>query len=372
MKRTEALAHFQEQFVDNTLLDRLTDLDTYFWRQKDILRQTLQDNFISLCQTIADSQTQQTTPVGFINLSLLRTSLLEDQAVYQWDVYGAQWYGDPLSVGGYYSADWAFDYLKQAAAELETLRRSYMGVVIRQDVGRITQREAPFFHAYVVALVRYMLRDVELIPEFQAMSKAPSFYICVGEYFDWCDIAYFSYAAPANPNKMKRRLHIGSCDYSAMKNIDFSHGDYAFSSFCFSDARGSDFSHSNLYFAQCTGTDFRGCRLAGADLKHVQIADADFSGCQLQQADLGWAEGGAGVDDEENLAFLGVNFQGSDLTDAFFTGADLRRADFRGAILRGTDFQDAKLKEAIFYTKDKEQLDVTPEQIAEIYWVDGG
>jgi len=373
MERTQALEHFRERYVGNTVLDQLETLDRYFWQQKDDLRQALQTNFVSLCQKIMDRQTRDPKPVGFINLSLLRTSLLEENTVYRWDVYGQEWYGDTLDVGGCYHADWAFDYLKQAKVKLEVLRRPYMGAVIRQDVGVIMQQETIFFHAYVVALLRYMLRGVEAIPEFQAVIKASTFYLCVGEYFDFCDIAYLAYTNPPNANKIKRRLKEGDSAYKPMKETDFSQGDYSFSNLSFSDARGSDFDHGNLYSAQCVGTDFRGCRLEGADLKHSNISDADFSSCRLRQADLGWAEGGAGVDDEEGIkSFLGVNFRNSDLTDTFFTGADLRRADFRGATFHETDFQDARLKEAIFYTKDKSQLDLTPEQIAEIHWVEEG
>lgn len=395
MNRTEALAHFNERYLNPTLIEKIQAVNQYFLQNKKPLSEEFTDNFRCLCKYITTQQEQKDGgAIHSISLSLLRTSLNDDKALCRWDVFDAtgrwEWQTDYHT----YDITWATRYLSEIIEKLEPVRRKYVLNLIRHDLSGIMQTQIEGFFVYIRQLMYNVLRwyDLTNIQEFQKIEKCFPFSINVGDFLDAYQPVYMDSGPLQTAPNMKIRLKRKPCQcFQTLKNIDLADNEYTNINFSYSDVSGSNFSGSKMSGGMYISTQMKESNCFGSDFSNSNIFDADFSASSLEQANYSYVKGGrrlgrdilnipqilrectqegAVVDPASIPSFLGVCFYGSDLTQTNFTGADLRCADFRNAIFKNTNFAQCILDGAAFFKRDQGKLQLTPDQIQAISWIE--
>jgi len=125
-----------------------------------------------------------------------------------------------------------------------------------------------------------------------------------------------------------RRLHALIASGQSVEFEDFTGADLTGLDFAGADLRGV-FVESALL----AGVDLSGARLDGAVLAHADLTGACLSGASLRDANLG------------NSTFTGVQADGADFGDAIFYKADLTGSDFTRSRLDGADMTDVVFKD---------------------------
>lgn len=146
-----------------------------------------------------------------------------------------------------------------------------------------------------------------------------------------------------------------------------------------SDLRGMNFTKSHFIRVDFSDSDFSNGMLCGTEWQHCKLVNTCWKGAALFGAAFLNSDLSGGDFSEiiapvvpDNIYFSllsdldGLCFHGSNLESASFAGADLRGADFRGAQLKNTDFSGAFLAGAAFHKEILEQIELSPDQLAQI------
>ncbi|WP_110954336.1 pentapeptide repeat-containing protein [Anaerosinus massiliensis] len=395
MNRAEALTHFHERYLNPMLIEKIEEANHYFIENKTRLSETFLENFKQICKYIVSQQEQEKgRPIHSINLSLLRTSLNEGNAFCRWDVFDDAGRWEWETEYQTYDITWAAHYLSEIIETLEPERKKYLFNLIGHDLAGIKQTYIENFFVYIRQLMYNVLRwyDLTNIPEFQAIEKCFPFSIHVGEFLDTYKPIYMDSGPSQVIPNMKNRLKRKPCQcFQTLKNINVTDREYANINFSCSDVSGGNFKGSKMSGGMYVNTRMKESNCVGSDFSNSNIFDADFRDSSLAQANFSGVKGGrrlgldilnipqmlkgctqedAEIESDGIPSFLGVSFYRSDLTQTNFTEADLRFGDFRKAIFHNTIFTGCLLDGAIFLEKDRTSLQLTPEQIAEIDWVE--
>lgn len=378
MDKAEALAHFEENYVQAKLIEKLLQTEEYFRSHQDELADEFLRSVGAIGMKINLMQSKgEIGKVGYINYGMLRSSILDRSPIYRINVYNKEWYFDreQKECQGEYDGNSVFRFLDELETELDEPRKRYFGAISPVDLELVKLREAAKFNQFIIHLAGYALNKGDSIEELSNIAKEEEFEVRVGEYYDLSEVVYKEDTRGKGSEAVKEWLedkHEDQYVAAVLKNLDLSGGDYGGI-----DLRRVDFSGSRL--RQCglqecllIKAGFRKCLLNDTDFSGAMIHDADFSGANLKGAAFFGAEGSRGI--REALisgiySLSGVNFAGANLTETDFRYANLPGADFRNANFQNTDFQGANLKNARFSESDLEQVDFTEEQRESVVWV---
>jgi uncharacterized protein YjbI with pentapeptide repeats len=375
MNKSEALQHFQKNYVKPIGQKQLLAVETYFQDHLEELAAGFRDSFQAICRHAQAMQTRNSKgPIGYLHYSWLRTKLLGQDYRVLSEAYDGNWYLDRRECLLEYDTAWLWRFWAEFAAELEQKRRPYLDQITAADLELITRREVSKYGQYLVSLARYALNRVELGPEYQAIAKEPECEVRVGEYRDLSEIVRKTDTRSKDLQAIRRWLAekagLDYC-YEVFSNLDLSQGDYEGLDLRYCDLRECDLSDSNLQNTTLLGTNLADSRLDRAQLQGALLYEADLHNCSLRNADFSESEGPAGPlpgPEWQAPGFRGVNFAAADLTDTVFRDVLLPGADFRGAILERTDFCGADLQGALFTAADRQQIRLTKKQSAQVRW----
>ncbi|MFT9368113.1 hypothetical protein [Paenibacillus polymyxa] len=181
MNRREALNHFHKTYAEDMLHEKLYQVAVLYEHRKEELIFSFIQSFQSICLQANSAEADKTT-IGYITYSMRRTYLRERIYNYVIEVYGVNWYFDPLPYRGTYDAGWAFGLLAELEDELSRLRKPYMNKVIQPDVERFVLQAAWEFHQYILKLAKDAMQQAVQLPEFEALKCENDLEIRIGEY----------------------------------------------------------------------------------------------------------------------------------------------------------------------------------------------
>jgi uncharacterized protein YjbI with pentapeptide repeats len=377
MNRIEALAHFENNYVQAKVLEKILQAESYLWQNRDQLAAEFRESLRIICRKIKALQMDgQLDKVGFINYALLRSALLTKKPQYRIDVYNKEWYFAPTQpeCPGEYDASRIWRFLDGLEAELEEPRRLYLNQITPVYLEQVKLREAVPFNQLIISLADYALHQDAPIAELTEIFKEAEFEVRVGEYYDVSEVVYKEDRRPKELEVIKEWLedkHENQYIAAVLQKLDLSGGDYRELNLRRVDFGGSNLSDSKFVNSTLIKARFNNCLLNQADFSEAVIHDANFNGAELKQANLFAVQGVRGMAEtmeSQIYSVWGVNFRGADLTKADLRHADLRGADFRGAQLLQTKFYGAKLDNATFDQAALSNLDLNATQIKTINW----
>lgn len=364
------LSSFRKLEVEKLREEKLDNLERFYQENKDELKEKFLESFRKLCRTSIEKK-----EIAYINYSLLRTSLLRNKNEYLVEVADENWFLDRENIKSEYNVNWAFKYLDELTEELNQARRVYMGRVKDHHIESIRLLEAEKYNRYILALIRYSLKDIDKIEEFKELDLREELEIRVGEYRDISKIAYKKDKREKNPFIIKEFLEEkdedDSYSYQVYKGIDLKNGDYEYLDFRYCDFRESNLRESNIQNAILLGANFENSVLEKVDFKDSIINECNFKNANLKGADFSRCEGANCERRKYDWIIVGfepIDFRGAELEDSSFNYTNLEGADFRGAKFNNTSFRGAKLYKARFLERDREKLNLEERQIKDVIW----
>lgn len=363
MKKAEALQHLYEQVALPALEECVAALEFFFLENRERLVADFVEAMRQFAIQIKERQARGAMPaVGFIHLSLLRTSVLDGSNQYLLEAYTDKWYWDEVACFSRYDAGWAFQEISGLLRLLEERRKRYMGVLDAPDVERMVLKELDFFAQFVTALARLSLSEVVRLPEYKQLEKAQRFQIRVGEFKDLSEPIYVEDIQAREEEEARKLLEQtkgAQCTHETFANMQLREIKADQLDLRFNDFSSSDLANSE--FRQCVlmGTRWIGSKLTNADFRHSLLCDADFRQSDLRGANFTYTDGQTSNDKRyRQPGLLGIRFD----------QANLEGADFRHSRLYKASFCGANLRQAIFLERDQDRFALTDEQREEICW----
>lgn len=380
MNRSEALAHFEQNYVQPKVIEKLVQAQQYLMQHWDDMVAEFRDSFREICRQICTMQAmEELGKVGFIQYSMLRSAILERRPVFRINAYTKEWYYDldQKECQTEYQGGAISRFLDELEAELDIPRRKYLNQITPVDLEQVKLREAKHFNQLVVYLAEYALANCDPVKEWQDLAKEAEVEVRVGEYYDISEVVFKEDTKTKDAVAIKEWLedhHENQYVAAVLKDLDLAGGDYRELDLRRVNFSGSDLSDSNLERSLLIKARLAGCRLSKCNFSEAAIYDADFSNTDLRGTSFFAAEGSKGIAPEQVArsiySFAGVNFAHANLEAVDFRYANLSGANFVGANLAQTSFYGAELQNAIFSKAALEQAEFDETQLEAIIVID--
>ena len=272
-------------------------------------------------------------PCAYMTISLLNTSLLEKQPLFQADFYDGDWvYGDSWSRGRM-PADFLFreweGFRSKAMDSRFYVRNKLQEIAIASLFWGTAEKILYLFACFA----KYFARELAQLPEFRALEKEDAMYVTCGTYLDWQERIYGILPeldltdVPENEQTSFREFRGKTYRHQVFRELDLRHGS----------------------FYDCT---FRHCVF-----HNVNLSDGYFKNCRFRDTDF--VEVGMAGCVWEDSDFKSCNFQGSGTMaegDEYFAESEMARVRFTAVRAVNCDFSHFRLKEC-------GDMDVSLEQV---------
>lgn len=189
MDRDAALQDLLEKHVFTEWIHDLALIENNFLTRQQAIEDELIAALESLCQ-LATLQHEQGRKgdIRYIYISLLRTRVMKNKAVYRIDAYDENWFLDETECAVEWSADFVFEPLFNRMTKLEQLKSDYARKITTMDIEQIQQIEAVKYHLLTVEFLKSQMPVFIASPSLERMSKANACTIFAGEYRDDSEI----------------------------------------------------------------------------------------------------------------------------------------------------------------------------------------
>ncbi|MEK5321130.1 hypothetical protein NSS94_17990 [Paenibacillus sp. FSL L8-0644] len=185
MDRDAALQDLLEKHVFTEWIHDLALIENNFLTRQQAIEDELIAALESLCQ-LATLQHEQGRKgdIRYIYISLLRTCVRKNKAVYRIDAYDENWFLDETECAVEWSADFVFEPLFNRMTKLEKLKSDYARKITTMDIEQIQQIEAVKYHLLTVEFLKSQMPVFIASPSLERMPKANVCTIFAGEYRD--------------------------------------------------------------------------------------------------------------------------------------------------------------------------------------------
>ena len=360
--------------VPRELTQCLNELEFYFQKNKKEIRHKFVNSFKVIFQKIGVQD--KISDIAFINITLLRTDILDNYFLYSVYVYDEDWYfGSELYIGDFDVSEIYQFYIKLKSL-LNSLSKKYIGGVTLADVEKNWLNLTEYFHLYVVKLMRYAILEAVESEEYKTIKKAKQLEILTGEYYEPCNLIYVD-----GKNRLDDDLYrwLQEKDENAycvqdFRSLNLSNTNYNTYNFLYSNFQNSDLRETDLCECNLIGARFNNAYMTGTNFKFSNISECDFTGASLIGADfsysLAYTEKSAFseliLDNSNYPGQTEVIFRRCNLTNTNFYGAVIIGGDFTNSIVNNANFSNAVLYRSIFSRDQINQLKLTTEQLKQI------
>lgn len=181
---------FQKHVLDRWQYD-LPLIDRRYNEEKEAIDRSFCDVFHELCTQAARQQGQgDKGEIHTIYVSYLRTSIMDNNALYRIDAYDENWFLDITECAVKWDASFIFDPLFKRMDELEVQKSAYARKITSMDIEQIKQMEAIKYHLLAVEFMRSMVPVLLDVPGYHQMAKSSKFCLLAGEYRDQSEVLY--------------------------------------------------------------------------------------------------------------------------------------------------------------------------------------
>ncbi len=336
--------NFRNEYLEIKNRALLAANDFYFSHmdeQSAVFRESLE----KACRRVGRMQGQGYPDVEYMEVTMLRTRLLEHDYHLPIMVYGEDWYADPGQFqAGEADAGEIFSFYEAMVQETASLVKKYRAKLPGRMLEACMCSAAEFFWGYVELACQRAVMG--FVPE--GMGITEQFRVRVCEYMGYGTVC---------------RRHTPAMDQEQMRKW---FGKREEDVYRFRDYRGHDFGGWDFAGLDLSGCDFSGCRLDGCSFEGADLTGAWFCGSSMKDACM------------RDAWIPGARFDGADLEGAVFEGAysackingDVWRrpdnewasfvrcrlggADFRFSAIECADFTGADLEGAVFSDAHRE------------------
>lgn len=363
-----------EQFYDRDCVPILSELYRKIKtdiknREAEIKRKWL-GTLDRACRKIAQCQKEKgLEAIAHIQITYLRTRLLQKDYRYAVYAYGREWYGGREIYAGNLDVSMFFVPFEEAWRKLEKESLKYIQKVTKTDVERLMLEESGRILLFVMSLLRKWRRELLQTEGFGMLQTEPYFQIQAGEYYEPGYVLY-TCIEEKEEKKIKRtfRKQKNYCGHD-VRNMRLDEMEFADMEFMDTDFTGS--SMRNCTFDACimqgavmerailTGAVFTDGIMEESEWRESDLRDARFEECLFYSGEKPYAE--AFLPDYEKVTFRNCKMEGTKFIRCALNGADFTKTD-----VRGCEFTGSSLAGCRFHKEQAEQLNLSELQMAQI------
>ena len=328
----------------------LLAVNTYYFSHMEELTDCYRKSLQKACDQVGRMQASGYQDVEFMEITMLRTRLIEHDYHVPIMVYGTEWYGDmEQTQAGEIDAHGIFSFYEDMVQKTASLAKKYRSKLPERILEICMCSTADSFWNYVdMACKRAVMGFTP-----KGMSITDQFRVRICEYMGYGAVC---------------RRHLPFMEREQMKKWFEKEEEEVYR---FRDYRGSDFAGWDFSRLDLTGCDFRNCNLKGCSFAEADLTGAWFCesnlteacfrdawvvGTRFDRADL---EGAVFEGTYSSCRFNDDLWRRPDNEWASLSGCRLKNADFRFSAMECADFTEADLEGAVFHEEHKNyyQLD---------------
>lgn len=187
----KVLSEFEEKYVTNQWPYKFLEVDEMYKSDKAAIEENLIETFEKACKKAIELQEKQLKgKIKYIYISLLRTSILENNGEYRIDLYDENWFLDKEETGINMDLNFIYVPLFDLIKELKEKKKEYGRTITDMDIENIMFKEVYKFHILAVEFLKNIVEKFVTTPAYEAMEKAEDIKILAGEYMDEVEMIY--------------------------------------------------------------------------------------------------------------------------------------------------------------------------------------
>ncbi len=343
MKRSEALKHFEEEYINRYVREMKKNIEKYIDDHRKELTEAFVENFRTLCKKIKEMQKEgRKGKIAYITYSFNIHNLQKESRDYVVQAYGSEWFleeGEECKIS--YNVGWLYDFLDDFYGKLFEISKKYMGNINASDMDQVWKKGVIHCDVKLLNFTKRAIKEAVKTEEFKALDKEEVLEIRLGQEKGYNEIIYKMDTRVKDSKKMKEWLESGekNYSYSVLQNLDLSGGNYKGITCHNTDFSGSNLSNSNFEGASLIESVFVKSIINGVNFKKSRLSKTDFSDTVLENSDL--QEAGL------RLAILArAQFINCNLNNAKLYSSDLSYCTFKNSFLTNTKFYETNLENA--------------------------
>ena len=343
MERSEALKHFEEEYINRYVREMKKNIEKYIDDHRKELTEAFVENFRTLCKKIKEMQKEgRKGKIAYITYSFNIHNLQKESRDYVVQAYGSEWFleeGEECKIS--YNVGWLYDFLDDFYGKLFEISKKYMGNINASDMDQVWKKGVIHCDVKLLNFTKRAIKEAVKTEEFKALDKEEVLEIRLGQEKGYNEIIYKMDTRVKDSKKMKEWLESGekNYSYSVLQNLDLSGGNYKGITCNNTDFSGSNLSNSNFEDASLIESVFVKSIINGVNFKKSRLSKTDFSDTVLENSDL--QEAGL------RLAILArAQFINCNLNNAKLYSSDLSYCTFKNSFLTNTKFYETNLENA--------------------------
>lgn len=187
----EILDKFYEDWVEIDWVEQYLNIDTNYRDNEDEIKKGIILDFENCCKKVLEYQNENRKGIiKYIQISFLRTSIIEGKSDYRIDFFDKNWYGDKIEIEGHIKFDYVFDYFFKYLNELKEKCKPYKNKITEMDIERISMQECDKYNILVIEYLKEIVEDFIKVPSYEKIIKDENLLFMAGEYMGEFEIIY--------------------------------------------------------------------------------------------------------------------------------------------------------------------------------------
>lgn len=283
--------------------------------------------------------------ISIIAVSVLRSSLKENNSYFYFSAYDKNFYVDKDSINIGYEINFLFKQLINLSNQLHIDKKKFVQKVSKDDVDKVKQIEVSKYLEIAILLFRRAIPFIEKLESFINIKKDDNFEIRVGEYLDKTEKIYINTKSTKNSEILKKEFEKIYNDYYNFKHfhdINLSNGIYNGINLNYSLFENIDFCGSQIENSSLVDTKFIDCNLNNSSFKNATFLGTTFDNCKMKNVNFTNFNINVQFNVEEmkvNL-FPTIYFKNCTIKNCDFTGANLTMVKFINCTFLDTSFEN--------------------------------
>jgi len=249
MNRTEALKHFEEEYVDDAIIELNDNIDEYINKHRKELTEAFVENFRMMCSKIKVMQEEgKKGKIAYITYSFDIRNLHKESRDYVVQAYGTEWFlegGEECKIT--YNVGWLYNFLDETYGKLLEISKKYMSNINGSDMDEVWKKGIIHCDARLLNFAKKAIKEAVKLEEFKTIDKEEVLEIRLGKEKGYNEIIYIMDIRIKDSKEIKERLESGeNCSYFILQNLDLSGGKFKGITCQNTDFSSSDLSDSNF------------------------------------------------------------------------------------------------------------------------------
>lgn len=317
----------------------LLGVNEYYFSHAEELSDSFRESLQAACERVRRMQEKGYPNVEYMEITMLRTRLLQQDYRVPVLVYGPDWYADSgQAQAGEIDAGGIFSFWGKMIQEAAAPAKKYRTKLPERVLDYCMCVTAEYFWKYVNMACRRAVMGLVL----EGMGVTREFRVRVCEYMGYGWVCRLG-TPVMEPEEMKEWF--GKKEKDVYRFRDYGGLDFSGWDFSGLDLTGCDFRGCNLDGCNFEGADLTGAWFCGSSMKRVSFREAWIPGARFDRADLRESvlEGA-----RSSCKVNGDLWARPDLERASFAGCCLKHADFTFSAIECADFSGADMEGAVF------------------------